>query len=234
MVTNPRQDRPVSDLTTRARIRDAAMAEFADKGYRGASMRGIASAAGVSLGLIQHHFGTKDGLRAACDEFVLQLVAFKTAAVEDGTIGDQETLNALMAVAPAVQRYAGRALVDGSPRIAELFDQLVASGESYLTSSFPDRFTAGSPRTRDAAAVLIAMNTSTMILQAQLARQMDVEPFSEAALRRIGGASFDVYEAIAEMVASEMWRKLRQGVDSHPDAAAGRADGDAAGGRGDG
>ena len=206
-------ERPSDDLSTRARIRDAAMNEFADLGYRGATMRGIATAAGVSLGLVQHHFGTKDGLRAACDERVLELVRIKTSAVEDGRISDPQVLATLMAMAPAVQRYVGRAMVDGSPAIDDLVDQVMASSEEFLCSQWPERFEPASQRTRHVAAVLTVLNTSTMVLQDHLARRMDLEPFSESAIRRIGSATFDAYEAIASMVASEMWRDLRAAID---------------------
>ena len=55
------------DLTARARIRDAALHEFGEKGYDGATIRGIAARAGVSSGLLRHHFGSKQELRDACD-----------------------------------------------------------------------------------------------------------------------------------------------------------------------
>ncbi len=193
------------------------MAGFAEEGYRGATLRGIAKRAGVSLGLVQHHFGTKDGLRAACDEQVLELVRIKAAAVEDGTIGDRGTLSTLMAIAPTVQRYVGRALVDGSPRMTALLDQVMDQTEAYLTATFPDRFVAGTEHTRDAAAVMTAMSTSTMFLQALLARRMAVEAYSPTALQRIGTATFDVYESIAEMVTSPMWTALRDGVAAYSD-----------------
>jgi TetR/AcrR family transcriptional regulator, regulator of cefoperazone and chloramphenicol sensitivity len=101
--------------------------------------------------------------------------------------------------------------------IAGMVDQVMAKGEEFLTSGWPDRFVAGSPRTRDAAAVMIAINTSTMVLQEHLARRMDVQPWSEAAIRRIGMALFDVFEAIGDMVDSDMWRELRAAVDAYPD-----------------
>src|SRR5690606_12209361 len=70
-----------ADLTTRARIRDAAIARFARDGF-GASLRTIAADAGVSAGLVVHHFGSKDGLRAACDTYVFEAVRdAKTEAV---------------------------------------------------------------------------------------------------------------------------------------------------------
>ena len=69
-------DRDYTDeeRSTREQILAAATREFAEHGFRGASIRGIASAAGVSAGLVQHHFGTKDGLKQACDERVMFLL----------------------------------------------------------------------------------------------------------------------------------------------------------------
>ncbi len=47
---------------TRERILDAALAEFADKGYAGARVRQIAERAGVNAQLISYYFGGKEGL----------------------------------------------------------------------------------------------------------------------------------------------------------------------------
>jgi len=63
--------RDTSDFTARARIRDAAIRCFADDGFD-ASFRMIALRAGVSPGLITHHFGSKAALRAECDSEVLR------------------------------------------------------------------------------------------------------------------------------------------------------------------
>ena len=61
------------DLTARARIRDAAIECFAASGFD-ATVRQIAARAGVSAGLITHHFGSKEALRAACDAEVLHRI----------------------------------------------------------------------------------------------------------------------------------------------------------------
>ena len=53
------------DLTARARIRDATLEHFTEYGFDRATIRDIARAAGVSPGLVRHHFGTKDELRNA-------------------------------------------------------------------------------------------------------------------------------------------------------------------------
>lgn len=208
-------NRPVEDLTNRARIRDAAMVEFADKGFRGATMKSIAAAAGVSVGLVQHHFGTKDGLRQACDEVVLGMVHTKVDAVNAGTLTDPGVLSGLMSVAPLVQRYVGRALVDGSDAVQSLIDEVMDQMEAYLTSTSPDRYPAGAVVTRDTAAVMTAVNTSIMVLQPQVARRIGVTPWTEEAIMRIGMAMFEAFEAIADMVGSDFWQDLRSGISAY-------------------
>ncbi|WP_425954649.1 TetR family transcriptional regulator [Xylanimonas sp. McL0601] len=71
-----------AEATTRARIRDTAIDCFARAGF-GASVRTIAAEAGVSPGLITHHFGSKDALRAECDTEVLaRYRALKSGAID--------------------------------------------------------------------------------------------------------------------------------------------------------
>src|SRR3954452_6730291 len=50
---------------TKRSVLDAAERLFAERGFAGTSLRDIATASGVSHPLIQHHFGTKEGLYAA-------------------------------------------------------------------------------------------------------------------------------------------------------------------------
>ena len=61
------------DRTAWAVIRDEALRLFAERGPDAASVRQIAAAAGVSPGLVSHHFGSKDGLRDAVDAHVLAM-----------------------------------------------------------------------------------------------------------------------------------------------------------------
>ena len=62
------------DLTARARIRHSAIVYIGRHGWRAATVRAIAGAAGVSPALVIHHFGSKDGLREACDTHVTGLI----------------------------------------------------------------------------------------------------------------------------------------------------------------
>lgn len=59
------------DLTGRARLRDAAIESFAARGFD-ESLRSIAARAGVTAGLVRHHFGSKEELRSECDTTVLE------------------------------------------------------------------------------------------------------------------------------------------------------------------
>lgn len=61
------------DRTARARIRDEALQLFAEFGPHAVTVRGIAERAGVSPSLVIHHYGSKDGLRAAVDGHVIQV-----------------------------------------------------------------------------------------------------------------------------------------------------------------
>ena len=60
-----------ADLTAAARIRDAAIEQFGEHGF-GVGLRAIAEAAGVSAALVIHHFGSKEGLRKACDDYIAE------------------------------------------------------------------------------------------------------------------------------------------------------------------
>ncbi len=203
-------DRPVGDLTARARIRDAALAQFAEHGVMGATIKGIAEAAGVSTGLVQHHFGSKDALRQACDQAVIE--AFRrrlTKAAAEGELGDPAYLGALYETSAPLLRYVARATVDGTPAAAFVFDQLAAGAEDFLTSTWPDRFEPGSQRAKDAASVMAAMHGGTIVMHQHLARWLGVDPLDREHSPRIATSLLDVYTAIGEFATSEVGEQIR-------------------------
>jgi len=59
MSAQPEQSRRIDWTATRGRILDAARDLFAERGYRGATTRGLADQAGVSLMTLHRHFPTK-------------------------------------------------------------------------------------------------------------------------------------------------------------------------------
>ena len=147
MVANAAGDRSTEDLTARARIRDAALRLFADRGLDGTTIRDIAKEAGVSGGLIRHHFGSKDDLRAACDSYALdQMMRIKEQAVLEGQLGNPAFMSAAHPAMLLTLRYLARSLVDGSPAAAAMYDEMVALGEDWLTQHHAGQVSPAWPR----------------------------------------------------------------------------------------
>ncbi|MCP2262524.1 transcriptional regulator, TetR family [Streptoalloteichus tenebrarius] len=120
----------MDDLTARARIRDAALARFGADGVAGASVRAIAADAGVSPALVLHHFGSKEGLRAACDDHVLALI--RGDGDGPAATGDVAALAEMLDAATPVRRYLARALVEGADNASALFEEIVESTRDWL------------------------------------------------------------------------------------------------------
>jgi AcrR family transcriptional regulator len=77
---------------TRTAILDAARAQFAAKGFRGASLRSIAQDAGVDASLISHYFGDKSRLLVATMELPVNPVDKIASVVAGGPDGLAERL----------------------------------------------------------------------------------------------------------------------------------------------
>ncbi|QLY32801.1 TetR/AcrR family transcriptional regulator [Nocardia huaxiensis] len=120
------------DLTTRARIRDAAIAVFGDQGF-GVGVRAIAAAAGVSPGLVIHHFGSKDGLRQACDDHVRE--GIRTAKVQyvqnPSPNGLLHALAEIEDFAPHMA-YLMRSFQSGGPLMLSFYEHMIEDIEQYL------------------------------------------------------------------------------------------------------
>lgn len=132
-----------NDLTAKARIRNAALVLYANYGEDATSMRAIADAAGVTVGLVVHHFRTKDGLREAIEQHIVDLFFYAieqvplkgtTAAItaaRDDAVADMLTDN------PAVIGYLRRALLDSTGhrgRVLEMLTDLAAKQVATLRS----------------------------------------------------------------------------------------------------
>lgn len=81
--------RPPGTESTRATILEAARAAFAASGYGGASMRSIATAAGVDASTVVHFFGSKEGLFRAVIESARTVMRPVLAAMVDGEPGEE-------------------------------------------------------------------------------------------------------------------------------------------------
>ncbi|MDT0331275.1 TetR/AcrR family transcriptional regulator [Nocardiopsis lambiniae] len=123
-----------TDLTARARIRDAAVVCFGDHGFK-VTVRTIAEKAEVSPGLVIHHFGSKAGLRKACDDHVFAII--HEAKMESVTSPDPmrsfRHLSHLEDFAP-LMAYIIRSLQEGGPLGLSLHERMVRDVEEYLAA----------------------------------------------------------------------------------------------------
>lgn len=125
------------DLTGRARIRDAALLRFASEGFR-VPVRTIAADAGVSPGLVIHHFGSKEGLRRACDEHVLVLVRENKRNVLGDEHGNRGSPLDVLAQLSSVEEYGPvlgyvlRSLQEGGDLARSFVAHMVDDAEAYI------------------------------------------------------------------------------------------------------
>ena len=122
------------DLTAKARIFDAAIEAFARYGNN-ASVRSIAEVAGVSPGLVIHHFGSKSALREACDNEVLKRyheLEIRSVMSPATAVKDAVTISAEAAM---VLVYMLRCLIDGGASARSFMKNLLVETESVMKAS---------------------------------------------------------------------------------------------------
>lgn len=121
-----------ADMTATARIRDAAIEQWGQHGFN-VGLRAIAEAAGVSAALVIHHFGSKDGLRKACDDYIAEEI--RSAKSESLRSADPATWFAQMAeiesYAP-MMRYLVRSMQSGTELAKTFWRRMLENAEEYL------------------------------------------------------------------------------------------------------
>ena len=92
MVEKAKVEKPKPDVRAAAgrdRLLLVAMKLFAEQGFDGVTVRDISSAANVSVGLINHHFRSKEGLRQAVDDYFIN----RTGAAIERALDATENLD---------------------------------------------------------------------------------------------------------------------------------------------
>ncbi len=190
------------DLTGKANIRNAALRLFAEHGHDAVTVREIAAAAGVSPALVVHHFGSKEGLRAAVDGYAAQ--AFDGLFAMDG----RDVAEALATDSGAsIAEMFARAFPPGSPLPAYLRRLLLANDPAgaalfgrwhALTRRLLDSMTeigaarpAGDPTVR--AAFLLVNDLALVLLRNQVAAAIGVDPLTPEGITRWAREATAVY-----------------------------------------
>lgn len=116
---------------TAERIRDAAILRYGRDGFS-VGLRAVAADAGVTAGLVVHHFGSKDGLRKACDTHVLGVIrSEKLKATTGGPAAAIAQLAEVEEYAP-MALYSLRSLQAGGELAAEFMEQMCRDAQEYL------------------------------------------------------------------------------------------------------
>ncbi len=196
------------DLTARARIRDAALRLFGEHGMGTTTIRDIAAAAGVSGGLVRHHFGSKEGLRDACDAYALdQLMRLKEQAVVEGRLAAPGFLAGAQPTMLLFYRYLARSMLDGSAAAATMFDEMVDLGEKWLAEHHPGL--TGDQRAY--SALLVAMELGALSMNEQLSRALGADIFSREGHLRLAKAKLDFYSR--PLLSPELAAEARAAID---------------------
>jgi AcrR family transcriptional regulator len=119
-------------MTATARIRDAAIEQWGQHGFD-VGLRAIAEAAGVSAALVIHHFGSKEGLRKVCDDYITEEI--REVKTESLTNADPATWFAQVAemesYAP-MMRYLVRSMQSGTELAKAFWQRMLENAEEYL------------------------------------------------------------------------------------------------------
>jgi len=168
--------------TGRERIIAAAIELFAERGYAGASVRDIAAHAGVTGGLIVHHFGTKAALRDECDVAVIESVfaakaapdAALLAAALDGRGG-----------APSHLAYLRRMLIDDDGRADAIFDRVLSATRALIGEQQAAGMIRPELDPERTAATVAVYGLAPLLLPRQVARAFRAESLDQSTLAAV-------------------------------------------------
>ena len=182
------------DLTAEARIRDAALARFPREGFEGTTMRAIAEDAGVSPALVVHHYESKEGLRRACDSYVIERIhTVKGEAIESHSLTDPSVMAGGFQIAEPLMRYLGWALTTDSDAAARLFDEMVDESVRLVMLAEEHGAMVAGPDVRTRSVVMLSMQMGALAMRDHLHRALDMDPFSVEGVMAISRATLELF-----------------------------------------
>ncbi|HEX4059334.1 MAG TPA: TetR family transcriptional regulator [Galbitalea sp.] len=177
----------IEDFTARARIRDAAIDCFAASGFD-ATVREIAARAGVSPGLITHHFGSKDALREECDAEALRRVfAIKVEGARRSPREQVAMIAELDDFGPTFG-YILRSVRDGGEAGRAFLRGMIDDAMIYVSEAVESGVLLPSVDPRARVELLITQSIGGMIMQLTLDGEVDYSD-GAALIRHISGST---------------------------------------------
>ena len=183
-----------STPSAEARILEAALERFPRDGFEATTVRALAEDAGVSPGLVIHSYGSKDGLRRACDHHVIgQIRDMKEEAISTDRLDDPSMMAGGFQIAGPLMRYLGWSLSTGSEQAAAVFDEMVEESARLTQLAIDAGAIEESPDPEARAAVLLSMQLGSLLMQDHLSRVLGADILSVEGVMRISRASLEIF-----------------------------------------
>ena len=179
---------------TEDRILHAGLERFPKDGFEATTVRALAADADVSPGLVIHYFGSKRGLRQACDRYVIgQIRDLKSEAISSDRLDDPAMMAGGFQVAGPLMRYLGWSLSTGSDEAAAIFDEMVEEAARLTEMAIESGALAPSPDPKARAAVLLSMQMGSLLMHEHMSRVLGVDILSLEGVMRASRASLEIF-----------------------------------------
>jgi AcrR family transcriptional regulator len=185
-VTQParRTGRRGGDSGTRDAILAAARKRFADLGYDGATIRGIAADAGVDPALVHHFFGTKERLFTAAMRLPVvpgELIGAALAGAGPARAGESLGERLVRAMLGAWDMHEIRDTFLGLLRSAATSEQAMTMLRQFVTEAILARLSVAAQAADPAQARFRAALVASQVVGLGLARYLvGLDPLTEA------------------------------------------------------
>lgn len=160
------------------RILNAAVELFGERGFTPVTLKEIADQAGVSAPLVIHHYGSKAGLRKACDRHVAELFRERKAqGLQAGLDGMARNYAfEAMQASQHLLRYLLRAFLAGGEEMDELFDHLVDDAVEYTDQAVEMGLVYPSRNQRNRVALMLMQQFGSLMMAHQMQRYFGFDP----------------------------------------------------------
>lgn len=181
------------------RIREAALEGFSREGIEATSIRKVAKAAGVSAGLVQHHFANKAALQEAVDAHVLAtLVGFFDTIPEAGTAEEffREMGNAVtkfVSEQPTMLRYVAFTIIEGAEPSLRIFDAFVAVGDDLAQRLHDEGFLRDDVDLLWVSLHVATFNLSCVLFEGAFDRRLPAPFYTPEMLERWNRATTEMF-----------------------------------------
>ncbi len=178
------------------RILAVALARFGTEGYTASSVRAIANDADVSPALILHHFGSKEGLRQACDDYVFAFFReLLTRAADHQPVEAMARFEGISDEAAPLMRYLMRQAADDSPRANALVAEIVELTKQSMADLTDKGYVKPTDDPDMRAAILVMLRLGPFLLAGAVERATGADVLSPEGLTRMYRSTIELLES---------------------------------------